>query len=77
MTPFEDILQQINTRRDELFVRADEFVFNDYGAGARDENRSPEIMDIGVKCKKTLKDFAYIGVKNDNAKLLFVIIKNL
>ncbi len=37
MTPFEDILQQINTRRDELFVRADEFVFNDYGAGARDE----------------------------------------
>lgn len=42
MTLFEDILQQINARRDELFVRADEFVFNDYGAGARDENRSPE-----------------------------------
>ncbi|KHF10818.1 hypothetical protein PO79_04685, partial [Vibrio parahaemolyticus] len=61
---FEDIFQQINARRDELFVRADEFVFNDYGAGARDENRSPEMMDIGVKCTKTLKDFAYIGVKN-------------
>ncbi len=62
MTLFEDILQQINARRDELFVRADEFVFNDYGAGARDENRSPEMMDIGVKCTKTLKDFAYIGM---------------
>ncbi|EAJ5694132.1 class I SAM-dependent methyltransferase [Campylobacter fetus] len=77
MTLFEDILQQINARRDELFVRADEFVFNDYGAGARDENRSPEMMDIGVKCIKTLKDFAYIGVKNENAKLLFDTIRDL
>lgn len=77
MTLFEDILQQINARRDELFVRADEFVFNDYGAGARDENRSPEMMDIGVKCTKTLKDFAYIGVKNENAKLLFDTIRDL
>lgn len=34
-------------------------------------------MENGVECKKSLKDFAFIGIKNDNAKLLFNTIRSL
>lgn len=41
---FDEIEKLINKRRQELYDRGDEFDFIDYGAGARDENRSKEAL---------------------------------
>lgn len=72
---FEKIAQKINAKRAELAKTEFSFEFIDFGAGARDENRSEADMQKGVKLKKSLKDFAFIGIKDENASWLFEILK--
>lgn len=71
------IIKKIDKRREFLSELNTEFLFTDYGVGSRDEKRSVEQMNEGVKSIKTLKDFSHIGLKGQNAKFLFDIIEKI
>lgn len=72
---FRQIESKILARREFLSKSSISFEFTDFGAGARDENRSLEEMSNGVVCEKKLSEFAFIGIKGADAKFLFDILR--
>jgi predicted O-methyltransferase YrrM len=71
----KEIFQAIEKLRSEIIAEAKAFDFIDYGAGDPDANLDHESMYRGVKKTRSTAEMCKIGLKNNWAEFLYLLVK--